>query len=585
MMERNTPLGDTADETLNQTTDRHSPAEVKKERPAEPAEKKNEKGAEEDDPGFFSLANLIVAQVCIAGGLINGYTIGLVPIYAFLYLCSTDCSLYKSENACSTVLNVDCLWDAGTGTCMWREFTCSVEYPTDPSNIEASRSACQDDGRCNWVYSDDVCKNPIGYTSVENGIFACAMVLGAMFGAMYSGKLVIITGHNATFTIGGIIGVVSSIMYHVSVECDEFWVLCVGRLLMGLIIGAIYVVCPMYLDQNAIRKYYHMLGASLGAFTTFGIMFAAIMGLALGRSIDYTKDANIGGRMQGLCAISTAISMCILLMGIFLPRSKVQFHEDERKDAVILDENEYSWRQMTGTLVMGVVMAGSAQLTGINAVMNYAPTIMGRLGMEPLLGNFVVMAWNFLTSLTTVLLARWFTMRQLFLFGSFVSSAACLLLCGVPVYPGVAKPNVRNGVAITGIAIFIFAFEIGLAACFGVLTQDVFPASFRPKGASFVMLVQFFFNIIINLFFPIAVENISGGPSGNQDKGQAVAFIFFGCVGFFCSVLELFFLFPWEDKHPREGGSGPAEPSNALSIPESHGGGDDDEDERNRAGV
>ncbi|KAF8290851.1 hexose transporter [Trypanosoma cruzi] len=82
--------------------------------------------------------------------------------------------------------------------------------------------------------------------------------------------------------------------------------------------------------------------------------------------------------------------------------------------------------------------------------------------MVPLVGNFVVMAWNFVTTLVSIPLARVLTMRQLFLGASLVASVSCLLLCGVPVYPGVADKNVKNGVAITGIAVFIAAFEIGL---------------------------------------------------------------------------------------------------------------------------
>ncbi|KAF8290848.1 hexose transporter [Trypanosoma cruzi] len=101
---------------------------------------------------------------------------------------------------------------------------------------------------------------------------------------------------------------------------------------------------------------------------------------------------------------------------------------------------------------------------------------MGNLGMVPLVGNFVVMAWNFVTTLVSIPLARVLTMRQLFLGASLVASVSCLLLCGVPVYPGVADKNVKNGVAITGIAVFIAAFEIGLGPCFFVLAQELFHA-------------------------------------------------------------------------------------------------------------
>ncbi|EAN92983.1 hexose transporter, putative, partial [Trypanosoma cruzi] len=36
--------------------------------------------------------------------------------------------------------------------------------------------------------------------------------------------------------------------------------------------------------------------------------------------------------------------------------------------------------------------------------------------------------------------------------------------------------------------------------------------------------------------------------------GQAVAFIFFGCIGLVCFVLQVFFLYPWEESTPQNHG-------------------------------
>ncbi|KEG06037.1 hexose transporter [Trypanosoma grayi] len=413
---------------------------------------------------------------------------------------------------------------------------------------------CLGDDRCNWVYDNEKCMNPIGYSAVYNGIFAAAMIVGALFGAVSAGHFIAKFGHKVSFLVSGIVSVVSSVMYHVASDTNEFWVLCIGRLLIGVVLGLVCVACPMYVDQNAHPKLLKVDGVMFQVFITFGIMFAALMGLALGYSVNFDKDAKMDGRMQGLCAFSTLLSVIMILLGIVLGESKTNFVGGKQEgESAALDTNEYSYAQMFGRLVMGVVTAGTLQLTGINAVMNYAPTIMRRLGMEALVGNAVVMVWNFVTTLVAIPLASFFTMRQLFLACSLVASVACLFLCGVPVYPGVAETNVKNGVAITGIAVFIAAFEFGVGPCFFVLAQDLFPRSFRPKGASFVVMANFIFNIIINVCYPIATEGISGGPSGNQDKGQSVAFIFFGCIGLVCFVLELFFLYPWEESEPPVG--------------------------------
>ncbi|ORC85581.1 hexose transporter [Trypanosoma theileri] len=495
----------------------------------------------DEAPAFCSLENLKVAQVQLVGGMLSGFSIGFVAVYANFYLTSTDCSVYKAINGCDTVPNAQCAWNTTSATCGWKDFTCSATYNTE--------AACLADKKCHWVYSDKYCKNPVGYSSTDSGIFAGAMIVGAMIGSMFAGRFASRFGHKVSFLVVGIVGVVSSVMYHASAAANQFWVLCVGRLLIGIVLGLVPVVCPMYVDQNAHPKNSKVVGVLFQVFQTFGIMLAALMGLALGYSVNFKKnaDARMVGRMEGFCAFSTLLSLLMIVLGIFLGESKTTFIGGTGAGEAALDPNEYGYMQMLGRLIMGAVVAGTLQFTGINAVMNYAPTIMGRLGMEPLVGNAVVMVWNFVTTLVAIPLASCITMRRQFIMCSLVASLACLFLCGVPVYPGIASTNAKNGVAITGIAVFIAAFEFGIGSCFYVLAQDLFPPSFRPKGSSFVQFVQFTLNLIINVCYPIATERMSGGPSGNQDKGQSIAFIFFGGFGLVCFVLEVFFLFPWKE--------------------------------------
>ncbi|ORC85583.1 putative hexose transporter, partial [Trypanosoma theileri] len=186
-----------------------------------------------------------------------------------------------------------------------------------------------------------------------------------------------------SFLVVGIVGVVSSVLCHASAAADQFWVLCVGRLLMGVVLGLVCVACPMYVDQNAHPKHSKVDGVLFQVFTTFGIMLAALIGLALGQSINYSTDIKMVGRMQGFCAFSTTLSVLMIALGVSLGESKTKFAggKDDAGDSGALDPNEYSYMQMIGPMLIGVAVAGTLQLTGINAVMNYAPTIMSSLGM------------------------------------------------------------------------------------------------------------------------------------------------------------------------------------------------------------
>lgn len=536
-----------------------SMSEKEKEIVQDHAEKKPHVNPAEEDDSMMSAGNIRVCIVQAIGGSLNGYSIGFVGVYSTLYGMSTNCASYRFESGCSTVPNANCKWytDASLtagGYCGWAEGTCSRLYPNlaaGGTDNDAATAACNNDkNRCAWSYSSGECQNLSGYSSSDNGIFAGSMIAGCLIGSIFAGPLATAIGAKISFLLVGIVGVVSSVMYHVSCAENEFWVLIVGRFAIGLFMGVIGVACPMYTDQNAHPKWKRSIGCMFQVFTTFGIFIAATMGLSLGQSVyfDRDKDQKLMARMQGICAVSTLLSIVMIGLGVYVTDSRAKFDGGDDEDAVELDPNEYSYLEMLPRLGMGLVMAGTLQLTGINAVMNYAPTIMSSLGLAPLVGNFYVMVWNFVTTLISIPLAYVFTMRQLFLFGSIFTSCMCMFLCGIPVYPGVSSRDAKDGVAITGIILYILGFEVCVGPCYYVLTQDMFPPSFRPRGASVTQVVQFIYNLIINVCYPIATERISGGRSGNQDKGQAIAFIFFGGLGFICFVIQVFFLHPWDEE-------------------------------------
>eukprot|EP00796_Vickermania_ingenoplastis_P006679 gene6679-biopygen4482 len=528
---------------------------------------------EEGAPAFFSLSTFKVAQVNMINGLLNGYSIGFVGPYSTLFDMSENCNAYYKEEPCVTLANSNCKWRGGSDAhkqCIWA-------YQQTCSDITAEPE-CDNYGDCEWSYADKDCHNKHGYNAVNNGIFAGAMILGSTVGSVFGGYIVTLLGLKRTFFAVGLTGIVCSVCYHLSTAFTLFWLLCTGRAVIGFVLALVCIASPMYVNMHAHPKNCKSIGVLFQVFNTLGICLAATMGLIVGQTVSYhsNTDVRIKGRMQGFCAGSTLLAVCVTLLGIFLDDGTNTMEEDgdNKDEAQRLNQSEYSWGEMIGPLMLGGIVSGTLQLTGINAVMNYAPTIMESLGMDPLMGNFVVMVWNFVTTIVSIPLASFISMRHMFLGGSLVTSVSCLLLCGIPVYPGVADKNVKDGVAITGILIFIAAFEIGVGPCFYVLAQDLFPPSFRPKGSSVTMLWQFFFNLIINVFYPTATKGISGGASGDQDKGQSVAFIFFGAVGLVCFVVEIFFLFPWEDNKSGAGDAAAPAPADESTPALSNDGGD-----------
>ncbi|KPA77850.1 glucose transporter lmgt1 [Leptomonas pyrrhocoris] len=512
--------------------------------------------------GFFSKHNLQVAAVPFVCGIINGYTIGYVAPYTQLYKMSTNCALYTAQKGCESVPFADCMWRTATVTrddgttqslnyCGWPAITCRATYPNDGwmgggGNTTLAEMRCLQDSRCTWSYSAKECQNLSGYSASDTGVFAGSIIAGSMFGAILGGPLVTSMGTRLTFIISGLLSVACSVMGHVDAATDEFWVLVVERFVIGIFMGLITVACPLYVNTNAAPLYRRKLGTLFQVFTTLGVFLAGTIGLGVGQTVDYDADrsADIAGRMQGLASGQTAVSLAMVCLGFFSAESKVKYG----KKAGGMNQNEYSYREMMGPLIMSVVLNCTMRLTGFNAILNFAPSIMGGLGLAPLVGNTIMTVFNFTGTLVAIPLDSFFSIRSIFLFGSCFISCMCLFLCGLPVYPGVASASVTNGCAITGISVFIFGFEVFVGPSFYVLCQEIFPPSFRPRGNSFAQLWQFIINLVINVCYPIAAERFSGGPEGDQHKGQAILFIFFGAVGLICFVIELLFLRLWEEE-------------------------------------
>lgn len=135
-----------------------------------------------------------------------------------------------------------------------------------------------------------------------------------------------------------------------------------------------------------------MLGTLFQVFTAFGSFVCAIIGISLGNTIKYNKNvnANLKGRMQGIQALPTLLSVLVCFLPLLTTNAN---HSDTRDDNVKNMPNnnagtrrknvrKYFIIKMIRPILIGVIMAATLQFTGINANMNYAPIIMSNLGVN-----------------------------------------------------------------------------------------------------------------------------------------------------------------------------------------------------------
>ena len=195
-------------------------------------------------------------------------------------------------------------------------------------------------------------------------------------------------------------------------------------------------------------------------------------------------------------------------------------------------------------VAIALCLGCAVQLSGINAVMNYVPSMARSMAQidDPFIANMLVMVFNALSTAAAVVLARGLPVRRSFIGGAVLAGAACLI-AGVPTYPGVTDDGaLRNGLVICGVLLFIAIFASAVAPSFYVLAQSVFPADIRATGCATSVAVNFLCNALVNFGFPVAVEGLSGGPSGDQRRGLAIVYLLFGATSISLAALLVFLL-------------------------------------------
>lgn len=160
-------------------------------------------------------------------------------------------------------------------------------------------------------------------------------------------------------------------------------------------------------------------------------------------------------------------------------------------------------------VVVGLILAGSSQLTGINAIIFYAPKIFTDAGMaNPLVLTFAVVgSWNLLSVFISFALVDRLGRRPLMLGAlAFMFLGAGLMSLAYEAF------NAHKAVpAILAMILFIGAFECGPGPLFFLLAVESFPEELRDPALSFTQSTCWIFSIIVTFGFPVINDAL--GPA------------------------------------------------------------------------
>ncbi len=349
-------------------------------------------------------------------------------------------------------------------------------------------------------------------------IVVSSVLVGAAVGAALGGALTNRFGRRKLIILAGIIFTLSAIGTALAPTVS---LLIVGRIVSGLGIGVASFISPMYIAEVVPAKVRGALVAVNMLAITTGIVAAYL--------VDYALSGIEGWRyMFGLGAIPAVILIIAMWKLPDSPRwlistSRVKQAKVVLKslrtvsdiDPEIADIQQSMAKQGAGgiagllrpsvrmPMIVGIGLAVFQQITGINTVMYYSPTILKFAGIENT--GTAILAGAGLTGvmwcfhvLAIFMLDR--VGRRPLLLAGVAGQIVGLAILGAA-FEFQQLASFKSYVAIGGLVIYVSCFAFGLGPIFWLMISEIYPLKVRGAAMSAVTVINWITNLGVAVTF------------------------------------------------------------------------------------
>ena len=382
-------------------------------------------------------------------------------------------------------------------------------------------------GTTHWL------KDIFDLSSFWLGFTVASALIGTIVGSIIVGKPADIFGRRSILFILAVFYFVSALGSALAWDWYSFLFF---RFIGGLAVGGASVVSPMYIAEISPAQY----RGRLVAVTQFNI----VLGILLAFFSNYIISGfNLGAVewrwMFGVEAFPAALFFLLLFLNPRSPRWLVAKGLLEEAQYVLkkcgtdtgnvdeeiseiqksLDVEHHSLRESFFTrkyikpILLAVAIAMFNQLSGINALMYYAPHIFKMAGAateSALLQTVAVGGTNLILTMAALLIIDHFGRKKLMLVGSI----GYIFSLGITAWAfytyGTDFTETGSLVVLIGLLIFIASHAFGQGAVIWVFISEIFPNRVRARGQALGSFTHWFMAALISWTFPMIAE-VSGG--------------------------------------------------------------------------
>ena len=383
------------------------------------------------------------------------------------------------------------------------------------------------------------------------GFLVSSVLIGAVIGAGTNGILADMFGRKKIIIATAVIFIVGSILCALA---PNIYVLFLSRILVGLAVGIVNFIVPLYLSEVAPKQMRGTLVSLYQWAITAGILFSYVINGAFASAVYNWRWMLFAGVVPGI----------ILLVGMsFLgdtPRWLVSKNRDEeakkiyRKiepsenaDVAVAEIKETlkteggsdkkirfkKWMIMPFVVGIGIMFAQIC--TGINTIIYYAPTIFKIAGFDSNANAIYATAGIGLINFLMTIIAIFFTDklgRKPLLYVGLTGVMLSLLGLGCAFHFASILGASLKWVAVGSLAFYIICFAFSLGPVGWIIVSEVFPLKIRGLAMSLCTVANFAFNFFVVGSFPVLINRVGG----------AYTFWMFAFVSLLCIIFVYFFV-------------------------------------------
>lgn len=383
-----------------------------------------------------------------------------------------------------------------------------------------------------------------GLNEFQKGWTVACILIGCMLGSYFSGSISKKYGRKNTLMFSAVVFLISSLG---CAFANAYPVFILVRILAGVSVGAASTLAPVYIAEISPANH-------RGKLLTLNLI-AIILGQTTAFFSNYALQ-NVGGAnnwrwMIGIMAVPSVIFLIALFFVPESPRWLIEKKRDEEallilqrlntvsaaghvmteiKDSLKTSSSFKFGALFRGTLfkilIIGCLLAIFQQVTGINIIMYFAPSIFkaANFGQSSALFQTAIIGIVYLVfSLLAFLFIDKIGRKPLMIAGSAGMAISLILLALTFV-----TNHTTGYLVLFCIMGFIASFGFSLGPVVWVLIPEIFPNQYRSEGVALSVFVMWVANFLVTVTFPMLLKAIHG-----------YAFFIYAAMSVLCAIFSV----------------------------------------------